>query len=699
VVAASIGGSGILRFAQLNNGSVEIGMSKWLQGSLGGAVLLVAAALGHAQSTDPLPVETQLVTAPAAPAATEQTFSIATAEDLVVTLTDLQTPAALTGATMVVTQGGSIVASTSLAPPATSATLNLTGAVGQYTLRVFGTPSSTFNVGTFGACTAPAASPTACIADASIAGSISLQSTTANPTQTTLYQTLTVTVGGNYTFTYGDDQFPAALSTPPSLALFQGSTVIAVPLPASPATIPLTPGVYTLFGFAQAASSTQAGLFGITISGPAGLAPLLDSTFPVGTLSAPTPATNPSAQQLTLRVTDFSFPAALANAGALVTAGGTALPGGSATVAPGAANFAAPAGTLQMWSYGSGAGGGAFEASLSSTAGILAQSDMGVNGTGVMVYAFTTSPLTAGTSYQVSATDYQFPAQLQGLQFAVAQSGAIQSPAPSVGPPLTFTAAAAPAVLLVAATPPTNGNGMFDINLQTSGASPQFVFDQTQGVSATGLFTSQTVHIATAGNYDVTLADLGFPAPFASLAVLASRDGANLGKIFGGGTFTIAATPGDYQLNFIATPGTFASGTNSGMAANYGIYSVQVVNSPLSVTLTASPTTVIAGGTSTLSWTTTNATACTGSGGSFTGNQTIGTGSATVTVAATTTYTLSCTGADGSTGQATATVTATALTTSTSGRGGGGEIDVAVLGLLGLLSARRVRERLARHRA
>src|SRR5271165_742768 len=84
----------------------------------------------QAQATDPLPPETQLVATSGAPAATQETFTIASAQDLVATFTDLQTPAALAGASVVVTQGASIVGMATLAPPATTASVSLPGAVG-----------------------------------------------------------------------------------------------------------------------------------------------------------------------------------------------------------------------------------------------------------------------------------------------------------------------------------------------------------------------------------------------------------------------------------------------------------------------------------------------------------------------------------------------------------------------------------------
>jgi VWFA-related protein len=82
------------------------------------------------------------------------------------------------------------------------------------------------------------------------------------------------------------------------------------------------------------------------------------------------------------------------------------------------------------------------------------------------------------------------------------------------------------------------------------------------------------------------------------------------------------------------------------------------------VTLSASPTTISSGASSTLSWSTTDATDCTASGG-WSGTKATS-GSESVSPSATATYTLTCTGSGGS-GNASATVTV-----SSSGGGGGG---------------------------
>jgi hypothetical protein len=655
---------------------------------------VLAAALcmplwAHAQSTDLVPPTTNLVAVAGAPAPTQESFTIATAQDLTVTLKDFQVPAPLTTATVLVTQGSALVGTATMSAPASSATLALPGAIGAYTLRVIGTPNSVSGVGTFNVCVAPTATPSACIQNASIAGNITEQATTANPTVSTSAATLTVVTAGSYTFTYADDQFPAPLAAGTfSLALFQGSQPVtgAVPLPASPATLTLPAGVYTLLAIAQADLTTKAGLYGITVTGPAGVAPLLSASYPVGLLQPATTWKNPSAQSLTLTVTDFAFPAALASATALVTAGGTVL--GTASAGAGASSLAnVPAEALQVWSYGAaGTAAGTYEVDLGSAAGSLLQSAAGVNATGSYAYAFVSpSPLAAG-SYQATASDFQFPAALSSLEFAVAQNHAILKQSAAAGS-VSFTAAAGSVVLLAAAAPASATNGLFDINVQTSASS--VVFDQVQTVSPVGGFVSQPITLGTSGDFNVTLTDLKFPAAFSTLALVGSSAGNVLGKIFGGGTFPISASPGNYQLTVVAIPAS---------QQQYGLYGIGVVNAPPTVTLSASPASVTAGGIATLTWTSTSATACTGSGGTFTGNEATGSGTLAVSVAATTTYTLTCTGPGGSVSKS-ATVTATAAITSS---GGGGAMDLGAIAALALLilarSAPSLRQRSAARR-
>ncbi|WP_442755235.1 metallophosphoesterase [Methylocystis sp. JAN1] len=118
-------------------------------------------------------------------------------------------------------------------------------------------------------------------------------------------------------------------------------------------------------------------------------------------------------------------------------------------------------------------------------------------------------------------------------------------------------------------------------------------------------------------------------------------------------TFPVTVTTGQLNLRFYTTN---AASVYYGYAAVEGVDIVSSSGGSPTATLTASPTSIASGQTSTLTWSSTNATSCTGAGFS-TGGAT--TGTASVTPAATTTYTMTCSGAGGTSNPATATVTVT----------------------------------------
>src|ERR1700732_443078 len=143
--------------------------------------------IGGAIGADLLPAESRVVAASNAPAPSQLSFTITvpqgtTAEDLVVTLTDLQLPAAVATASVAVTQNDGLVGSASLAAPATTATAPIPAASGMYTMYVFGTPGATTSIGTFTACVAPKSNPSNCIQSASFSGNITAQSSANDPT-------------------------------------------------------------------------------------------------------------------------------------------------------------------------------------------------------------------------------------------------------------------------------------------------------------------------------------------------------------------------------------------------------------------------------------------------------------------------------------------------------------------------------------
>jgi hypothetical protein len=661
-------------------------MKRIFSRALGATLLTVCACSGWAAATAPIPAQSRVVAAAGAAPPTSQPFTIASAEDLVVTLTDLQVPAALASATVAVTQGDTLVGSSTLAPPATSTTLSISQASGAYTLWVFGSPNASFSVGTFTACVAPKASPSACIQSASLAGNISTPSSASNPTVSTLSTALTVTTSGSYTFNFTDFQFPAALGTAPNLALFQGSSVIQLSI-ASGTSISLSPGTYTLLSIAQANQTTQAGLYGLTITSPGGAKPLLDIAVPVGTLPAATSFDNPSSQAVTLKITDFAFPGALANANALLTSGGAIVTQTSAS--GGAVTQTAPAGGLGLWVYAAaGTTPGTYEADVTAGATYLYTAAGGATPSGSTTYAYGfVSPSVAAGSYQATVADLNFPAGLSSLSFDVAQGGSVLGSSTASGG-VQINASAGPVVFLVSAQTPAQGaastNGLFDVNLKTSAAPQTLEFDQTQSVSATpSLFDSQTLTIGVSASFDATLADLKLPAAFDNLALVVSQGSSVFGKIYGGGTFSFNATPGVYQLTFVASPAS---------QQQYGTYGAAVVFTPPSITsFAANETSAATNSTITLSWDTANATSCTGSGGGWSGSTT--SGSISLVLSATTTYTLSCTGAGGTVSKS---IAVTATSTSTTSSGGGGSLAAGELSalLLVVLASRRFRREL-----
>ena len=119
------------------------------------------------------------------------------------------------------------------------------------------------------------------------------------------------------------------------------------------------------------------------------------------------------------------------------------------------------------------------------------------------------------------------------------------------------------------------------------------------------------------------------------------------------------AISGTASTGALAATSTFTltcSGAGGSAQASRTV-NVTVVPPAPTVSLSANPTTVAAGGTSTLTWSSTNATGCTASGVWSGAKATNGTASSG-TLAATSIYTLTCSGAGGS-GQASTTITVT----------------------------------------
>jgi plastocyanin len=637
------------------------------------AILLPAAAV----RADVLLDQTNLVGVPSVAAPSEYSFTASTAQALTLTLTDLQLPAAFSSLQVAVTLGDTLVGSATVNPATHTATLAIPAAAGNYTLDVIGTPNSTQGFGSFGVCVAPATSAASCVAAYSFSGNVQTPSSTSSTGTSTLNTNFTSTVAGSYTVTLTDDGFPVALGSL-SAGIFQGSNPISVGIPAgTPTQVTLVAATsYQLLVAAIANSTLPAGLYGIQITDPTGAA-VFTHTVPVGTLPAATIVDNTTAQALTLSLTDYGYPAALGTVGVAVTEGSASL---ATLTAPGTvANFTAPAGSVEIWQYAAAATQpGVYGVDLSvyaasTTGASLYSATQVVNPASITAtsYAFVATLPSAGT-YTLVANDFQFPSAFQSISATVAQNGTVLAQT-SGG---NFTAAQGPVVVLVNATPPQAGSGIFGVTVQTDGTSPQILLDQTQAVGA--VFTTQPINLGNSGSYTVALDDLAFPQSFLNLAVVVSRGSQVLGKIYAGGTFQFTGIPGSqYVVSVVATPGS----------DNYGLYSLNIASAAPTVTFSASPTSVTAGDTTTLTWSSQNATSCTAGGSTaWTGSESTS-GTLAVVVSATETLTLTCTGPGGSATQSLS-VTATVAPASS---GGGGGVDWGLLAMLGglLLAGRR----------
>jgi hypothetical protein len=639
------------------------------------ALLSLAAACGLAFLSSPAHADVLLDTtsifgAATAPAPSEYAFTTTASEALTVTLTDFKVPAAFTDLEIAVTLGDALVG-TAKVDATFTAKVAVPAAPGNYGLHVIGTPDATQGWGSFGVTTTRDSDGTTYAADG-FSGNIQVPATPTTGTST-LSTNFTTTTAGAYIVTVTDDMFPGALQSVSALVIGGGSQFV---IPAgTPTPITLAAGTqYQLLGAATANPALTAGLYSIHIAGPTG-ASVYDRTLPVGQLGASTVINNATSQTANLSLADQGYPAPLASAGVAVTSGGTKL---GVLTAPGTvSNIVLPAGTLDVWKFAvAGTQPGVYTVNLTgvstgATPPSLLSSTQVVNpspASSATSFAFVATIASAG-SYNLAVNDFLFPSALQTLSSTVAQNGVALTQDSSGN----FTAQAGVVVVVVNATAATGSSGIFGVTVATTGSSPTVLLDSTQPVGSA--FATSTLNVVNPGGYDVTLGDLAFPAAFQNLAVMVSRGSQIFGKIFVAGTFNISATPGQYNVTFIATPGS----------THYGLYSLHVASSVPTVTLTASASSATVGQPVTLNWSSQGATSCMADGASgWTGSEPTS-GMASVTISATVTLKLSCTGAGG-TGVQSVNVTAVPAPAKAGGGGGGGALDWGALALLGGLA-------------
>ena len=635
------------------------------------AAALVAVWMWSSAGAAPAPLLTEVhtVAGPTVAVPLEFDVSISSAGNYQITLTDLgallPTPAPLTSVALALTSGGSIVGT----PLTAAGSTTFSATQGAYVIHVVGNPGTVPGAGPIGVTVSDSSGNVI----GSFSGTLALPASAVPGNQGLLQGSFTVPNSGNYQINLSDLQFPAGLGTLSVAIVVQGGALVTTLPAAGTTTTPLQSGVtYDIFAVGQAASTAVGGLYGVNVSPAGGGTSVYANSVPVGavmSLGSPTL----SAGNCTLTLTDLALPAALSQLGAAVTLSGQSV---TQLTAAGSAPFTATAGSYQVFAYGTPAssGSGSYALTIQPATGPAAL-DVGravaAAGGAVSAYSFDATVASPG-KYAVAVSDFAYPNLFATISTAVVQSGKVLGS--QLNTPGTFdvTAAAGQLSLLVLAQPVPAG-GLFGIDLTASGA-PSATFETTQGVGT--LFSVQKLTIPSAGNYQATLSDVGFPAPFSNLAVIVTQGSNKVGAVLTSGAFNFAATSGDYDFSFVAQP----DASNPAAAGTYAL-TVTSAAAPPTVTFSGNPTTVGSGGTVNLTWSSQNASSCVGTGGTtgWTGSKPTSGSATSAPVTAATTFTLTCTGAGGSKAQS------VSVSLSAPSSGGGGALEPGLL--LGLLAA------------
>jgi beta-lactam-binding protein with PASTA domain len=199
----------------------------------------------------------------------------------------------------------------------------------------------------------------------------------------------------------------------------------------------------------------------------------------------------------------------------------------------------------------------------------------------------------------------------------------------------------------------------------------------------------QSVALGTAVNLVVSSGAVVLPAPTVSLTAnptgIAAGESSTLTwssanatacAASGGWSGSLPTSGADTRSVSTTTEFTLTCTGPGGTAASAATVTVAALTPP-TVSLSANPTSIVAGQTSTLTWSTTHATACTASGG-WSGSLATS-GSDTRALSTATAFTLTCTGPAGTVAQ---TVEVSVTPPTGGGDGGGGAIDYLALALL-----------------
>ncbi|MFC4307984.1 hypothetical protein ACFPN2_02720 [Steroidobacter flavus] len=628
-------------------------------------------------------------------------FTLTAAGNYVVTLKDISLdsglPQSLQSLQVLVTRDLQAVARLSIEYPAQPSvtppakTQTFAGTPGTYRVHVLGAIAANGAGGLFSVDVAPSAGGAAVFA---VADAIATQN--APPSEQSLLQTeFTVSTAGSYRVLALDRGFPSALLNR-NVLLVKRSPQTQVEFNTSGAFSPSDVGTfnaqvgdtYELIVVATA-SPGSAGLYGAAVRGGPSDTVIYRSENGVGALPPARALTIPTAATYSLALTDLQFPVPLTAFSAAIVQN-DAFVGSVAGATPG--NISLSAGSAQLFVYSTTATTGALSAVLSS-GGQVAYGDVHItdaspDATTPAIYSFSPSEPVSRGNYALSLNDLRFPTELPSLRALAIQEGLPVGQLNAAGNTVVSLEAGKVRVLVAATPPPVSGtlpgNGAFALALKA--ANDAIVFESTQGVG--GLFNAKVVDLPAAGRYDIELKDFEFPSRL-RISWLAVTHGTELvGQVIGSSPIqNLQLEGGVHVLNFIGQP---AANTN------YGAFGLKVSDSTPApvVTLSASPTSVTAGQSSTLTWSATNATSCTASNG-WSGSKTVSGTQSTgaLSTSSNTTYALECVGPGGRS-SASVTVSVTVPTPGKSG-GGGGHLDplllVALATVLTLATVRRQR--------
>jgi hypothetical protein len=618
-------------------------------------------------------------------------FTLTAAGSYTITLSDISrqlgTPVNLASLGVLVTRDMEAVAKLEIEyaprPDGTTpqATRNFAGTPGTYRVHVLGTIAADQPGGTFSVKIAPAAGGTAVLEQV---GSIAANGQPGS-NQSSLQTEFTVPVAGTYQLTVTDRAFPAPLASPPQVLLlrWEGNTPVAVTGLPGPFAATTANQRFEMIVIATARAPEQAGLYGLRVVSPTGSV-VHSSESSVGRLPPAKSIQVPATDAYMLSAVDLQFPLAMTSVSAAIVQDGSfegSVSGG------GAVRVDLTQGTAGLYVFNVTSDIGAMSTTLTRGTEVAYADvhlvDASPDPTTPIIYSFAPSaPVSAG-NYTLNLSDLRFPSALASVNAAVVQGASIVESTREPGTKAA-TLQAGPVRVLVAATPPpavggVPGNGMFALTL-TNEAGNTTVLDSTQGVG--GLFHLRALNVPAAGRYDVSLKDFEFPERLRTSWLVITRGTTQIGQIIGSSTIQLQLEAGTHVLNFLGQPAA---------TEPYGAYGMKVADStpPPIVTLSASPTSVTSGQTTTLTWSATNATSCTASG-AWSGTKAASGTQASGALTASSTFEVECVGPGGR-GNASVNV---AVTAPASKGGGGGQVDLLLLvTLASTAGARMIRRR------